>query len=181
MFLINILKDLIHLYYIEKCETELRNLFFFDFSMVTVWCWWLQRSLKAWSGTWTLQKPNQGLQYLTETRINHDEIHHIRNNWLSLIFFSPEDSHTKGLLIMLHQGLEVFTQVDTDAKRKFVSFNVIPSNGRVLCVYAPSECNTREQFDRKNFFEGLQNYVKKKSEGNENKINLLNVNCNMDK
>ena len=82
---------------------------------------------------------------------------------------------------MLHQGLEVFTQVDTDAKRKFVSFNVIPSNGRVLCVYAPSECNTREQFDRKNFFEGLQNYVKKKSEGNENKIKLLNVNCNMDK
>ena len=32
---------------------------------------------------------------VTETQINHDQIRHIRNNWLGLIFFSPRDSLTK--------------------------------------------------------------------------------------
>ena len=30
---------------------------------------------------------------LAEAHINHDQIHRIRNNWLSLIFFSPGESH----------------------------------------------------------------------------------------
>ena len=40
--------------------------------------------------------------FLSETHINHDQIHHVRNTWFEPILFSPEDSHTKGLLVLLH-------------------------------------------------------------------------------
>ena len=66
---------------------------------------------------------------LTETRINHDQIHHqvhISNNWLGTNFFSPGHSHTKGLLVILHPGLQCITEVDTDPKRAFFSFTVTP-------------------------------------------------------
>ena len=79
---------------------------------------------------------NKDVIILTETHISLDQIHHIRNNWLGAIFFSPGDSHTKGLLVLLRLGLEGVTQVDTDPKGRFVSFKVTPSNDRVLCVYA---------------------------------------------
>ena len=95
-----------------------------------------------WSRIWHLsfaKRKNRDISILTETHINHDQIHHqihIRNNWLGPIFFSPGDSHTKGLLVLLHLGLEGVTEVDTDPKGRFVSFKVTPSNDRVLCVYA---------------------------------------------
>ena len=57
--------------------------------------------------------------FLTETHINHDQIHyqiHIRNNWLGPIFFSSGDSHTKGLLVLLHPARKCITEVDTDPK-----------------------------------------------------------------
>ena len=79
---------------------------------------------------------NKDVSILTETHINLNQIHHITNNWLGAIFFSPGDSHTKGLLALLHLGLEGVTEVDTDPKGMFVSFKVTPSNDRVLCVYA---------------------------------------------
>ena len=79
---------------------------------------------------------NEDVSILTETHIKLDQIHHIRNNWLGTIFFSPGDSHTKGLLVLLHLGLKGVTEVDTDPERRFVSFKVTPSNDRVLCVYA---------------------------------------------
>ena len=41
--------------------------------------------------------------------------------------------------------------------------------------------NTREQLARRDFFEGLQNYLENKSEGNENKAVLGDSNCTMDK
>ena len=64
-------------------------------------------------------------------------MHHIRNNWLGAIFFSPRDTrHKKELLALLHLGLEGVTEFDTDPKGRFVSFKVTPSNDRVLCVYA---------------------------------------------
>ena len=95
-----------------------------------IWqCWWHQRSLEAGSGTWVLQKKNKDISILTETHINHDQIHHqihIRNNWLGPIFFSPGDSHTKGLLVLLHPSLEGITEVDTNPNMGFVSFKFTP-------------------------------------------------------
>ena len=96
------------------------------------------------------------------------------------IFF-PRDNHTKGFLLLLHSGLEVVTKVEADSKRRSVSFKVTPSNERVFFVYATSGHKTREQLDRGHFFEGLQNYMESKSEGNENKIILGDVNCTVDK
>ena len=86
-----------------------------------------QRSLEAGSGTWILQKPKKVISILTETHMNHHQIHHIRNNCLGPIFFSPGDSHTKWMLFLLHLGLEGITEVDTDPKGWFVSFKVTPS------------------------------------------------------
>ena len=83
--------------------------------------------------------------------------------------------------VLLHPGLEGVTEVETDPKRRFVSFEVTPSDDRVLCIYAPSGRNTREQLARAHFFEGLQNYMENKSEENEDKIMLGDFNCTMDK
>ena len=79
---------------------------------------------------------NKDVSILTETHINLDQVHHIRSKWLGAIFSSPGDSHTKGLLALLHLGLEGVTEVDTDPKGRLMSFNATPSNDRVLCVYA---------------------------------------------
>ena len=76
---------------------------------------------------------NKVISILTETHINHDQIRHIRNNWLGSNFFSLGDSHTKGCLSCFIWDLKI----DTDAKGRFVSFKFTPSNDRVLCVYAP--------------------------------------------
>ena len=72
---------------------------------------------------------NKDIIILTETHINHDQIHHqihVRNNWLGPIFFSPGDSHIKGLLVLLHLGLEGISELDTNPKGGFVSFKVTP-------------------------------------------------------
>ena len=95
------------------------------------------------------------------------------------IFFFPGDGHTKGMLFLLHLGLEGITEVDTDPKGRFVSFKVTPSNESSPC--APSGYSTREQLARGRFFEGLQNYMQNKNEGNENKIIIGDLNCTMDK
>ena len=87
---------------------------------------------------------------LTETHINHDQIHHIRNNWLSSNFFSLVDSHTKGCFSCFIWNLKV----DTDPKGRFVSFNGTPFNDRVLCVYTLSGYSNRKQLNRGCFFEG---------------------------
>ena len=92
-------------------------------------------------------------------------------------FFSLGDSHTKGHLSCFIWDLKI----DTDAKGRFVSFKFTPSNDRVLCVYVPWGYSTRDQLDRGCFFEGLQNYMKNKNKGNENKIILEDFNCTMDK
>ena len=100
---------------------------------------------------------------------------------MGAIFFSLEDSHTKGLLVLLHLGLKGVTEVDTDPKGRFASFKVTPSNDRVLCVYAPSGYSTRGQSSRGRFFEELQNNMKNKNKVNENKMILGDFNCTMDK
>ena len=53
---------------------------------------------------------------------------------------------------------------------------VTPSNDRVLCIYAPSGHNTREQLTKEHFLEGLQNYMENKRKGNENEQILGELN-----
>ena len=115
---------------------------------------------------------NKDVSILPESHINLDQIHYITNTWLDVIFFSTGDSHTKGLLVLLNLDLEGVTEVDTEPKRRFVLFKVNPSSDRILCVYAPSGHNTREQLDRGRFFEELHNYMENKNEGNEKKKNI---------
>ena len=157
----------------------IKQLLFSNFSMVTddiCQCW----SLEAGSGTSILQKPKQKLQYFnSQTHINYDQIYHIRNDWFGSIFFSPGDSHTKRLLVLLHPGLEVVTEFDSDPKWRFISFKVTTSNERVLCVYAPSRHNTREQLVRGAFLWRTKNLYEKNV--NENKIILGDLNSTMDK
>ena len=82
-------------------------------------------------------KQNKYISILTETHIKHDQILHIKNNWLGSIFLSRGSSHTKGFIGQLHPGLEGVTEVDTDPKGIFVSFKVTFSNNGVLCFCAP--------------------------------------------
>ena len=72
---------------------------------------------------------NKDISILTETHINHNQIHHqvhITNNWLGPIFLSPRDSHIKGSFVLRHSDFEGITDVDTDPKGGFVSFKVTP-------------------------------------------------------
>ena len=66
---------------------------------------------------------NKDVSILTETHVNLDQIHHIKNYWLGAILFSPGDSQTKRLRVLLYLGIEGVTEVDTDPKRRFMSFN----------------------------------------------------------
>ena len=61
-------------------------------------------------------------------------------------------------------------EFDTDPEGSFVSFKVTTSNKGSVCAF--SGYSLREQLDRGRFFEGLQNYMQNKIEGNENKIML---------
>ena len=72
---------------------------------------------------------NKDFSILNKSYINHDQINHIRNNWLGNNFSLLADSHTKDLLFLLHPGLESVTEVDTDPKQRFVSFNPLEDWG----------------------------------------------------
>ena len=118
-------------------ETELKNFFVLIFHGLKhgIWpCWCHQRSPEAGSGTWILPKPKRVISILTETHINHDQIHHTRNNWLGPIFFSPRDTQTNGMLFLFHLGLEGIAEADTDPKERFVSFKITTSNESSLFV-----------------------------------------------
>ena len=106
------------------------------------------------------QKKNY--QYLTETHINHDKIHHIRNNLSGSNFFSLGNSHAKGCLSCFIWDFRLILI----QKGGLCPFKFTPTNDRFLCVYAPSG------FVRDRFFEGLQNYMKNENKKNENKITL---------
>ena len=100
---------------------------------------------------------------------------------LGPIIFSTGDSHTKGMIFLLHPGLEGITEVDTDPKGRFVSFKVTPSNDRVLPLQGIAPENSLLGRGGGHFFEGLQSYIQNKSERNENKTILGGLNCTMDK
>ena len=50
------------------------------------------------------------------------------------IFFSPGDTHTKGIVFLLHLGFEGVFKVDTDPKESFASFKITTSNESSLFV-----------------------------------------------
>ena len=100
---------------------------------------------------------------------------------MGAIFVSSGDIHTKGLLVLLQLGLEGVTEVKTDPKGRFVSFKVTPSTDRVLCVYTLQGMAQWNSWLGGRFFEGLENYMEIKKEGNENKKILGDFNCTMDK
>ena len=62
---------------------------------------------------------------------------------------------------LLHLGLEGVTEVDTNPKERFVSFQVTTSNESSVC--APSGYSTRERLARGHIFEGLQRYMQNKN------------------
>ena len=68
---------------------------------------------------------NKDSSILIETHINHNQIHHVKNNWFGPIFFCSGDTHTKVLLVQLHPGLEGVTEVDTDPKRRFALLTIL--------------------------------------------------------
>ena len=143
-----------------KCKVHVFMFFFFFYRnkfLLTILTglkpFWLQ--VKKWNWIKELlalefcRNQNKVISILTETHINHDQIHYIRNNWLGSNFFSLGDSHTKGCLSCFIWDLKV----DTDPKGRFVSFKFTPSNDRVLSLrLCPSGYSTREQPDRRRFF-----------------------------
>ena len=70
---------------------------------------------------------NKDISILTETYINQDYIHQIRNNWLGPIFYAPGNTSSKGILVLLHPGFNHVSDIDIDPKGRFVSFKVAPS------------------------------------------------------
>ena len=56
--------------------------------------------LKQYQAIEFYRDENKDFSILTDSHINHDQIHHVNNNWLDHIFLSPEDSHTEGLLVL---------------------------------------------------------------------------------
>ena len=99
---------------------------------------------------------NKDICVLAETHDNQDHIYQIRNNWLGPIFFSPGDTFTKGILVLLHPSFDHVIDMTQIQKGRFVFLKVAPSNDRVFCIYAPSGHGNREQLARRRFFEGLQ-------------------------
>ena len=180
MFLLNISSDFLNLHYKGKCETKLWNFFFSDcfngYSMIYANAGDFKDPLKQDLALEFYRNQNKDFSILTETHINHDQIHHIKNYWSGPSFLSSGDSLTKGLLVSVHPDLEGVIEADMVPKRRFVSFKVTPSNDRVLCVYAPLEHSNREQV-----LYGLHNYMENESERNENKIIFGDFNCTMDK
>ena len=85
-----------------KCKTILRNFIslIFQWLQLDTYIYTLVSLKIPWSRMWHLNfaeiKRKSFFSILTETRINNDQIHDIRNNWLDSIFFSSGDSHRKG-------------------------------------------------------------------------------------
>ena len=93
----NHFKDL-NLHYKMKYETKLRDFFlliFNGYSMIYDNFGGNRDPLKQNLALQFCRIGNKDASILTETHINLDKFHHIRNNWFDAIFLSSEDIHAK--------------------------------------------------------------------------------------
>ena len=100
---------------------------------------------------------------------NYDQTYDTRKNRLRSIISSTADSHTKGMLFLLHLSLEGITEVGTDPNERFVSFKVTLSNDRVLSLHG---IKPESSWLGGHFLKGLQSYTQNKNKGNKSKIIL---------
>ena len=119
------------------------------------------------------EKENKDINILTETHINHDQIHHqthIRNNWLDPIFFIlleivPQKDH----LSACHPGLEDMTVINIDPKWDFVSFKAtpLPLITKFSVLMTLQGIASANSWLKGRFFKGLQNYMEYKIDRND--------------
>ena len=97
--------------------------------MVTAWydnvCGIADR-LKQHLALESCRNQNKGISILTETHINHDQTHHIRNYLLDSIFFSTGYSHTKDCLSWFIQVLKVSLRLKLVQKGGLCLLRLLP-------------------------------------------------------
>ena len=72
------------------------------------------------------RKENKSINILTETHINYDQIHHIRNNWLGRISFFLGDSPRKGCFSCFIQALKVSLRLTLIQKGGLCYLRLLP-------------------------------------------------------
>ena len=87
---------------------------------------------------------NKEVSILIETHMNLDQVHHIRNNWLDAIVFSPEDRKQKDCLPCFIWVLKVSLRFTLIQKGGLFALRLLRLMTRVFCFYAPSQHSTKE-------------------------------------
>ena len=72
------------------------------------------------------RKENKSINILTETHINHDQIHRIRNNWLGRISFFLGDNPRKGCFSCFIQALKVSLRLTLIQKGSLCYLRLLP-------------------------------------------------------
>ena len=122
---------------------------------------------------------NKDVSVLTETHINLDQIHNIRNNWLGAIFFPPGDSQ-KDCLSCFMWVLKVLLRLTMIQKGILCPLRLLP-----LMAEFPVFMSFHGIAPRNSWIGGVSLNAFKiiweiKNEGNENKIILGGFNFTMD-
>ena len=112
---------------------------------------------------------------LTQTHINHDQIRHIRNNWLDPTFLSLGDCW-----FCLIWVFEVSLRLTLILKGDLCLLRLLPVMIELSVVMPLQGVAPGNSWLGGCFFEE-QNYMKNKNEGNGNKIILGDFNCTVDK
>ena len=111
---------------------------------------------------------------LTQTHINHDQIHHIKHNWLDPTFLSLGDCW-----FCLIWVFEVSLRLTLILKGGLCFLRLLPMMTDLSVVMPLQDVAPGKSWLGGRFFEGLQNYMKNKKEGNVNKILLGDFNYTM--
>ena len=122
------MKDLLNLHYNTK----------YDITMLVT-------SKIPWNRIWhsTFSEIKTKTSVFELKHIIHDQILHVRSNWLGPTLFS---CHTKELLVLLLPGLEDVRNGDTNPKWRFTYLKFTHSNDRVFCARALSGHKTRNSW-----------------------------------